>query len=160
VSETFIESWRRIGLPERHLFLRFGKELGIELEGHFPEFEDVKPDELEDPLAMLEGKYVALYSLEVSAIKRAKVVLGDCVNSLKIEVFHDKSGGSPALKRAAENADIFVSVTRAAKHAATEFIKSHRPPEAPIIRPAGKGTASVLRDLREYLEGIRSQEAA
>jgi hypothetical protein len=52
------------------------------------------------------------------------------------------------------NSDIVVMVTASAKHAATGFIEANRPSHlAPIILVNSKGSASMLRVIREYLAG-------
>jgi hypothetical protein len=46
---------------------------------------------------------------------------------------------------------VFIVATASAKHAATGFIDAHRSRDLPTLRPAGKGTASMLRALHDYL---------
>ena len=64
----------------------------------------------------------------------------------------DKVGGSPALKQQAATADLFVIATAAAKHAATEFIMSHRPKGARTLFAAGQGSASMIECFKQLLK--------
>ena len=68
----------------------------------------------------------------------------------KVEINSEKVG-SVKLRDLARNADIFVIVTRSAKHAATNFIEMHRK-DKPTLRPTGKGTSSILYELAQYVE--------
>ena len=49
------------------------------------------------------------------------------------------------LRQLSRTADIVVMATASAKHAATGFIEGNRPKNLPILRPSGKGSASMLR---------------
>ncbi len=100
---------------------------------------------------MLSGKRLALYSLKESAVNRAAALLKDLVGELKVDVFLDYVGGSPALKTAAQQADIFVIATAAAKHAATMFIESKRPKDSVTLYAQGQGTSSILHAVSRYL---------
>lgn len=106
------------------------------------------PDEVDElkAYAHLRGKTVALYSLMESASSRAAQLLRQLVPDLDIRLFADKVGSNP-LAYASENADLFVVVTAAAKHAATEFISAHRG-KRPTILVNSKGTSAILRSLR------------
>jgi hypothetical protein len=103
-------------------------------------------------MAALSGRAIALYSLKESVLHRVTLVLESTVPESRITTFHDKAGGSKALRAAARNADIFVIATAAAAHAATGFIEAERPVGATILRPAGQGSASMLRALREFAD--------
>ncbi|MFW0793297.1 protein DpdD [Gordonia sp. CPCC 205515] len=121
-------------------------EAGIALP---PEFFADSANEEEDELnaySYLTGKRVALYSLMGSAIRRAASVLRQLVPGIDVRLYSD-SVGSPSLAKASENVDIFVIVTAAAKHAATEFIEANRG-KGPIVRVNSKGTSAILRELR------------
>lgn len=105
-----------------------------------------------DPLTALAGQYVAIYTLTESAGQRAQVLLETVVPGVRVETSSAR-GGDERLKAMAAGADVFVMVTASAKHAATGYIETHRPEERPLLRPQGKGTASLLRALREYAAG-------
>jgi hypothetical protein len=108
------------------------------------------PERSRNPLASLAGRTIALYSLNEPALHRVAKLLEDTIDSASVTVFHDKAGGSSALRSAARNADIFVIATAAAKHAATEFIEEVRGSQAVTLKPRGQGSASMLLSLREY----------
>jgi hypothetical protein len=73
------------------------------------------------------------------------------IGEVRIDVFLDQVGGSPALKAAAKQADIFVISTAAAKHSATMFIESKRPKNSVTLYAQGQGTSSILRAISGYL---------
>ncbi|MFD6677673.1 protein DpdD [Rhodococcus zopfii] len=121
-------------------------ETGIDL----PDvFKTPTPDEIDElgAYSYLRGKTIALYSLMEPASARAAQLLRRIVPDLDVRLFTDKVGSTP-LASASENADIFVIVTAAAKHAATEFIAAHRGAR-PTILVNSKGTSAILRSLRE-----------
>ena len=102
-----------------------------------------------DPIEALGDKTVAVYTLMESAGKRFEGRIRSISPYATVHLSHD-TVGSPRLKQLAENADIFIVVTASATHAVTDFIQSHRRGGA-TLRPAGKGTASMLRVLRDFL---------
>src|SRR5581483_4946504 len=99
---------------------------------------------------MLSGKKVALYSLKETAVKRAATLLKDLIGEVKVDVFLDHVGGSPALKTAAQQADVFVIATAAAKHAATLFIEEKRPKNSVTLYAQGQGTSSILHAISRH----------
>ena len=108
------------------------------------------------PLSFYAKKSVALYSLKVSVLHRVKEVLEAEVPEVRVSTFHDRAGGSKALRAAARNADVFVVATAAATHAATGFIEAERPKEASTIKPASQGSASMLRAISEFAMASRN----
>lgn len=103
-----------------------------------------------DPFAALERQYVAIYTLTEDAGRRAKDLLERRTPKIRIELFHDLVA-SDRLQHAARTADLFIVATGSATHAATGFIDAKRARDRPTLRPAGKGTASILQALRVYL---------
>ena len=101
--------------------------------------------------AQLEGKRIAMYSLQESALRRAALVIGELCPAIRIDIFSDHVGGSAALKKASTSADIFIIATGAAKHAATTFIEDHRPKDLKPLYARGQGSASLLSTLQEHL---------
>jgi hypothetical protein len=99
--------------------------------------------------SQLEGKRIAMYSLQESALRRAALVIGELSRS-RVDTFSDHVGGSAALRKAASSADIFIIATAAAKHAATTYIEDHRPKNLETLYARGQGSASLLEALREY----------
>ena len=100
--------------------------------------------------AALQGRRVAVYTLTESAGRQAAAALTELVPSLTVTL-HADHVGSQALKAAAEGSDLFVVVTWSAKHAATDFIRRHRPAAKPLLYAPGRGATSILRALDEYL---------
>ena len=70
---------------------------------------------------------------------------------VRIDIFHDHVGGSPALRTASTTADVFVLATGAAKHAATTFIEARRPKALITLYARGQGSASLLHALGRYV---------
>src|SRR2546423_1536296 len=68
------------------------------------------------PWQFLQGKRIAMYSLRESALRRAQAIVQELSPNTRVETFHDRVGGSSALRAAAATADIFVIATAAAKH--------------------------------------------
>ena len=99
---------------------------------------------------ILSGKKIALYSLKETAVKRAAALLEDLIDEVKVDVFLDHVGGSPALKTAAQQADVFVIATAAAKHAATLFIEDKRPKNSVTLYAQGQGTSSILHAISRH----------
>lgn len=100
--------------------------------------------------APLSGKRIALYSLQEGALRRAADVVTQLCPGVRVDVFHDHVGGSPALRKASISAEVFVIATGAAKHAATTFIEAHRPKSASTLYARGQGSTSLVHTLREY----------
>jgi hypothetical protein len=103
-----------------------------------------------DVFGALRGRSVAVYTLTERAGKRVREILEQRAPGVSVHLSHERVG-SDSLRELARNADVFIVATASAKHAATGFIDAHRPRDLPTLRPAGKGTASMLRALHEYL---------
>jgi hypothetical protein len=102
--------------------------------------------------AQLNGKRIAMYSLQDSALRRAAHVVSELCPAVRVDTFNDHVGGSPALRKASATADVFILATGAAKHAATTFIEARRPKGLITLYARGQGSASLLHALREHLE--------
>lgn len=99
----------------------------------------------------LDGKTLVLHSLTVTAITRAAQVLKRLVPTIDVRT-NSEYDGSPQLAHASANADLFVVVTAAAKHAATTFIDTHRG-SLPTILVNSRGSSAILRELAAF-EGL------
>lgn len=111
---------------------------------------DFTKDEL-DAFIKLNRRTVAIYTLTERVAKRVKDALESRCSNVIVHISNDKVG-TDRLRQMARNADIFVMATASAKHAATEFIEVNRPKELPILRPKGKGSASMLQAIYNYLQ--------
>jgi hypothetical protein len=107
------------------------------------------PSGREDSMGGLREMSVAIYSLTDSAARLAGEVLERGYPGVKVRLSHDKDC-SRRLQQLARQADLFVMVTASAKHAATSCIEEHRPHDLPLLRPDGKGAASILRAVRQH----------
>ena len=96
----------------------------------------------------LAGKMVAVYTLTESVSRRTGRILQKLYPGIRVELASD-TVGSRRLEELARRADIFVVCWRSATHAATEFIKRHRPTDSATIYPTGNGSSSILRELQE-----------
>jgi hypothetical protein len=103
-----------------------------------------------DILTHLAGKSVSIYTLTEPVAQRVKGLVQAICASVTVHLCHDKVG-SNRLRQLARNSDIFIMATASAKHAATGFIEANRG-DLPLLRPSGKGSASMLRALRLHLE--------
>jgi hypothetical protein len=99
--------------------------------------------------AALAGKKVAIYTLTERAGYQAINVLRSLAPHATFSL-HTDYVGSVTLKNAAETADIFVMVTASAKHAATDFISSHRPRNKPTLYAPGRGMSGIIRVIDEF----------
>ena len=138
----------RWSVIERNLRRSLGEEIGFEESTEVESEVVLEETHYEDPLLALIDKSVAIYTLTESVGTRAASILQDLVSGIQVTT-STAYVGDDSLAAMARNADVFVMVTRSAKHAATDFIEAQRG-EAPILRPIGKGVGSILRTLREY----------
>jgi hypothetical protein len=103
-----------------------------------------------DILSQLNGKSVTIYTLTERAGRYMKQILADRAPQASVQLAHDKVG-SDSLRNLARRADVFIMATASSTHAATGFIEANRPSDRPLIRPGGKGMASMLYALEEFL---------
>jgi hypothetical protein len=104
----------------------------------------------QDVYGALSQLSIAIYTLTEAVGDRVKRILEHAAPGVRVSLSHDKVG-TTRLGQLAVNSDLFVIATASAKHAATQFIESKRSKDLPILRPAGKGSASMLRSIREFL---------
>jgi hypothetical protein len=100
---------------------------------------------------LLNGKRIAIYSLQEPALRRTAEVIGRLCQGVRVDTFHDQVGGSPALRKASTIADVFILAITAAKHSATTFIESRRPKGLVTLYARGQGSAGLLRVLSQYI---------
>lgn len=98
--------------------------------------------------SLLRGKTIAIYSLVENATRQAKVALQALSSDIDVQCSADQ-GGTSQLRALATNSDLFVVAWAAAKHAATDFIRTHRR-DRPLVYAEGKGVSSLLRAIEEY----------
>jgi 5,10-methylene-tetrahydrofolate dehydrogenase/methenyl tetrahydrofolate cyclohydrolase len=112
---------------------------------------EAAPDEAEaDPIMRMKGRTVLIYTLTEAVGVRVKAILEDASPGVTVHLSHDHDGNE-RLKQLARGGDIVVIATQSAKHAATTFIEAHLGEQATLLRPAGKGSASMLREIRRHL---------
>ncbi len=100
--------------------------------------------------ADLSGMIVAIYSLTERVSKRAKTILETLCPDVEVRINADHVG-TPALRKLARDADIFVVNTASAKHAATEFISANRNPSATTLFHNSRGSQALLSLIEQYL---------
>jgi hypothetical protein len=142
---------RRAGPETRDVLRRICVDLGqVELfDQYLPALPATQTEEA-DPLDALAEMSVTIYTLTEAAARQARNVLEARYPGVRVTLCHDH-GASRRLVQLARQSDLFVVATGSAKHAATECIQSSRPRDRPTARPAGKGSASILRAIREAL---------
>lgn len=119
-----------------------------------PPFDDARtsaPDPFGPKLANLR---IGIYTLTETAARQAAEVLAKVAPSAIIQTSSEHVGSSQ-LKSLAENADLFVITSLSATHAATDFIRAHRPAGKPICWAAGRGFTSIVRAIEDFLGGGR-----
>jgi hypothetical protein len=99
--------------------------------------------------ASFAGRTVAIYTLTESVSRRSAALLQRLYPGLRVEICHDRVN-SPRLQELARNADVFVISWLAAKHAATDAIRSIRGSNRRILYPSGAGSTSILREIHKY----------
>lgn len=139
--------YRKVDASQRLLLSSLSVDVGVPF--HLSTLEVGADEPGSSAWNRLHGKSIALYSLQESALRRAAAMLHELVPGVIVACFHDKVGGSPSLRTAAANADIFVIATSVAKHAATGFIEMNRR-DKPTLYARGGGSASLLAALHEH----------
>lgn len=99
----------------------------------------------QDPerLRLPDGVFVAIYSLMEPAARRAAEIMRRRHPGIRVDTLAAKVA-TDALQSAAHAADVLVIAEKAAKHAATDALKTARGDKA-ICYANGKGTASLVR---------------
>jgi hypothetical protein len=149
---AFQKHFRRVSADQQEVLKLLASDLGQPelFNQYFPESEGTQPDPASDPFALLAERSVAVYTLSESAGRQFQTVLERRCPKVRISLCHDRDA-SNRLKQLAKQADMFVMVTARAKHTAISAIEDNRPRSMPLLRPGGKGSASMLRALREHL---------
>jgi hypothetical protein len=143
------ESLHKMDLTQLVLIRELTRTLGIQLDGLADRIESVQsgaPDE-RPQVRSLAKLSVALYSLELGALQRAKQVLESAIPGLEVQVTDDKVSND-ALVATAKSADLFVVAHRSAKHAATDAIRAAR--SSNLVYAEGKGSSSLIRAVFEW----------
>lgn len=141
----------RIDEVQWSLFSALAQDLN--LQASFPDLppQEETPDESTeiDVLQKLANKTILIYTLTEPVAQRVKALLEKACEGIKVHLSHAK-GGNDQLKTWVINDDLVVMVTASAKHAATNFIESHRGSMS-LIRVNSKGSAGMLRNIKLHL---------
>lgn len=150
VLESLQKFSRHVRADQRALLDLLANDLGAPLRvAEYLPTPAASPQTISNPLVALCSMSVAIYSLTESASRQVQQILESTYSGVKVLLNHDLAG-TTRLKQLARQSDLFVMVTASAKHAATEFITANRPKPMPILRPAGKGAASMLAAIRDH----------
>lgn len=95
---------------------------------------------------------IGIYTLTETAGQRAKQLLQKLLPKAKIELNGDNVA-TDRLKHLASNADVFVFAWRSSKHQAYYCAKAARGGKD-LVMPPGKGMASIVRSVLEYLKSF------
>ncbi len=158
VAETMRRFQERIDEAQWQLFRNLVRDL--QLTASLPDLLGEKAILIEPNIEIeanifhkLKGKSILIYTLTETVAIRVKGILETACQEVTVHLSHDK-GGNDRLRQWVKNSHLVVMVTASAKHAATDFIESHRPLQlAPILLVNSKGSAGMLRVIREYLVG-------
>lgn len=131
----------------RALFHQVCREVGLDYSLPSPTSPEGQPPAT--PLQhLLKGKVLAIYSLNERALSRVHDVLAANIPDLRVTT-HSALKATPSLKTAAKTADVFLVVTGAATHAATDCIEANRREDGVLVRCHQQGSTSMLRALRD-----------
>ena len=151
--ETFIEVCS-IALSATHRITATQREIfqALALDYNYSNFLESMP-EATDPnisktLPAFSG-FIGIYTLMEGAGQRAKDILKKHFPSSRIETNNDYVT-TDKLTSIAEKADIFVFAWKASKHEAYFCVKRAREGQD-ILMPIGKGAASIVRTVLDYL---------
>lgn len=107
----------------------------------------------QDPIdSKMGGCRIGIYTLTESAARQAVSVLARVAPSAIVHTSSEHVG-SPQLKALAENSDLLVITSVSATHAATDFLRSHRPVGKPIRWAVGRGFTSIVRSIEDHFSG-------
>lgn len=106
-------------------------------------------------LPKLANLRIGIYTLTETAARQAASVLIRLAPSAIVQTSSEHVG-SAQLKVLAEKSDLLVITSLSATHAATDFIRAHRPTGKPICWAAGRGFTSIVRAVENFLEYNRS----
>jgi hypothetical protein len=149
--QTSAEFFSRIPADMQDLMGRLARELN--LERLLPTVrEEVEIHGI--PTREVRGVVIGLYSLTESALRRAHDYLTGRWPGLQVVTRADHVA-SDELVNLARTADLMVVATRSAKHAATGFISDHRPTRLPTRYARGKGSASLVREVEDWLTAVQ-----
>jgi len=98
-----------------------------------------------------DHRVVGIYTLTEGVGERVAWILGEEYPSITVRVNND-TVSTPQLRELAKRADIFVICWLSAKHAATGSIVQERPADRETIYAPGKGSSSICREIRRYLD--------
>jgi hypothetical protein len=146
----------RIDEEQWKIFRSLVKDFKLEeaFSGLLPQEAVIEQENEVDIFQQLNGKSVLIYTLTETAALRVKSIL-EAACRVTVNISNDK-GGTDRLRQWVRNSDIILMVTASAKHAATGFIEANRPShKAPILLVNSKGSASMLRIIKEYLSGTK-----
>lgn len=99
VAAVFQRWYRRVDKADVVLLRHLAEELGVADAVTQPELV-VDESQPRSEWDALDGKKVALYSLQESALRRAALVVRELCPGARVSTFHDHVGGSPALRTA------------------------------------------------------------
>lgn len=101
---------------------------------------------------------IGIYTLTPGVGERVVGYVQSIHPNVSIQVNSDHVS-TEGLRNLAQEADVFVIVSRSAKHAATDAIKDSRSKESPILYPSGKGSSSIIKALNEYMASLEMLDA-
>lgn len=107
-------------------------------------------DEFSDKL---DGMRIGIYTLTESAARQAASILARVAPGVTVQTSSEHVG-SAQLKALAENTDLLVITSLSATHAATDYLRAHRPAGKPLCWAAGRGFTSILRAIEDYVGGV------
>jgi len=98
------------------------------------------------------GVSIGIYTLQESVVSHLRTAVQQEFPGASVSFNHDHVA-TPALAHMARDCSVMVFAWRCSKHQAFYCIQKERPIGLPLLRPQGRGSASIMRELTEHLRG-------
>lgn len=98
------------------------------------------------------GVSIGIYTLQESVVAHLRDAVQHEFPGASVSFNHDHVA-TPALAHMARDCSVMVFAWRCSKHQAFYCIQKERPAGLPLLRPQGRGSASIMRELTEHLRG-------
>lgn len=98
------------------------------------------------------GLSIGIYTLQESVVTHLRAAVQQEFPGASVSFNHDHVA-TPALAHMARDCSVLVFAWRCSKHQAFYCVQKERPSGLPLLRPQGRGSASIMRELTEHLRG-------
>lgn len=148
--------WLRLAPPTRTIMRNLAIDvLGPGADAAFPQDQPQSDDCELESLPNLAGKRVAIYTLTQGAARRARRMIEDLFQGIRVDVNHDHTA-TDKLVNLAKQVDYFIFTTASATHQALYAVTPHR---RDLIYPEGKGASSIINAFVSHVQQPSNIEA-